>query len=195
MIASPSAPGASSSPAETLQQLLNEHDSMFVSKAYITLLGRPVDPDGLGHYLDQLRRGTKKIMILDRLFRSSEAKAFGCNLPGLRSAIRLHRLTRIPVFGSALRRIKGIDGDSVADKRMRRIENQIFVLSAYAAERFQFLETSIAQRDLTTDVGNSGMRSPIPAPDAEPGLGEDFTPRMRDIYRILRASNSTALAI
>jgi hypothetical protein len=177
-------------PATTLKQLLDEHDSRFVRTAYLTLLGRPVDPDGLNHYLTQIRRGLPKLRILDLLSRSGEAKAFGCRIPGLSRAIRLHRMVRLPVIGPVIRLIGGLEGDGPSDRQLRRIENQFFALDGYVTERFDALETALARIGRLSLNGSAPSTRQTPSITDGPALDENFTPRAREIYRTLKTWNS-----
>jgi hypothetical protein len=57
----------------------------FVSSAYMSILNRPPDPDGLENYLAELRAGTEKLVIISRLRSSVEAKPLRRNLRGYRA--------------------------------------------------------------------------------------------------------------
>ena len=90
-----------SAPSELSPQmktLLQYQDRQFVEFAYMTLLKRPADPEGLNYYLGRLRAGVPKIQILGQIIDSHEARTRGIELPGLRSAVKLHKFSRIPLL-------------------------------------------------------------------------------------------------
>jgi hypothetical protein len=114
--------------ATSLEALLQYQDRQFVVHAYYALLNRQPDPAGLTHYLQLLRNGTPKIQILSEIFASPEASKSQSHLPGLRQAIRRHRLTRLPLVGALLRSFLRADGPSTFENRLRVIEQQTFSL-------------------------------------------------------------------
>jgi hypothetical protein len=77
-------------------------DEGFLRWAYVTLLGRPADPEGLNVYLRQMAAGKSKVSILKQLSRSDEGRAHGARLPDLDGLIRGDMWTRVPVVGRFL---------------------------------------------------------------------------------------------
>ncbi|CAM5520738.1 hypothetical protein SSCI18S_03892 [Sphingobium scionense] len=75
----------------------------FVRWAYVTMLGRPVDPEGLAFYLRRMDEGKSKISVLKQLKLSAEGRVFDAQLQGLDSAIQQEKLERIPVIGPIYR--------------------------------------------------------------------------------------------
>ena len=69
----------------------------FVRNAYLAVLGREPDGDGLSHFVDRLKgKGrAEKIAILNTLVKSEEGRAIGAHLPGLRIRTAYFRLRRI----------------------------------------------------------------------------------------------------
>jgi GT2 family glycosyltransferase len=86
--------------AENLQALLKYEDIQFIECAYLTLLKRPVDPQGQMTYLTMLRSGASKIQILSGIHNSPEAKEIGAELKHLREAILRHKRSRLPLIGT-----------------------------------------------------------------------------------------------
>ena len=85
-----------------LRELLVRNDEQFVTCAFHAVLGRLPDPEGLEHYLGQLRGGFNKIAILSDLRSSSEGRAAGGRVAGLTTASWLHRLRKAPVVKSLI---------------------------------------------------------------------------------------------
>ena len=74
-----------------LRMLLASEDKRFVEMAYQTVLRRQPDDDGLAHHLARRRNGVPKLVILADFINSPEARTIGDIVPGLRSAVNLHR--------------------------------------------------------------------------------------------------------
>lgn len=99
----PAAIHAKSVSVDSLASLLQHEDRQFVECAYLTILKRPVDPDGLNTYLTQLRGGIPKIKILGSLQNSAEGKVAGGELEGLRRAVAQYKRSRLPIIGAIFR--------------------------------------------------------------------------------------------
>ena len=108
-----------------LQTLLRIQGAQFVEAAYLALLRRPPDPEGFSYYLERLRSGARKLQILRELGVSSEARAVGAELPGLRVALALQRLVKIPLVGRFVRSCFGLEGDSPMETRLRAVESYL----------------------------------------------------------------------
>lgn len=70
---------------DNVRDLMSLDGYAFVSSAYLSILRRPPDPDGLENYLAELRAGTEKLMIIWRLRNSVEAKRLRRDLRGYRA--------------------------------------------------------------------------------------------------------------
>jgi len=86
----------------TASELLDLRGRPFLEAAYLSVLGRPADPEGVTYYLSALERGMSKTVILGALRSSAEGRAYGMNLPGM----KLVMLT--PIVGSGLPRANEI---------------------------------------------------------------------------------------
>ena len=64
-------------------ELLGGDDETFARKAYLTLLGREPDPEGLANCLDHLRAGLPRPLILGGLRYSPEGRRHGAQVSGL----------------------------------------------------------------------------------------------------------------
>jgi O-antigen chain-terminating methyltransferase len=91
-------------PNVSLDELLALDGDEFVNRAYVEILGRRADLEGLKFHSGQLAKGrVTKIEILDALQRSGEGRKRGKRIEGLARRARWHRLFRLPVIGYALR--------------------------------------------------------------------------------------------
>lgn len=113
-------------PAVTMRELLAHDDESFVRCAYLTILGREGEPDGIRHYLTHLRRGTSKLRIVRQLRSSAEGKSHACRLPHLDILLWRQRLEEIPGFGSILSLLWPAEG--IAGK-INRLESKMERLS------------------------------------------------------------------
>ena len=114
--------------AADLTALLQRHDRDFIRCAYLTLVKREPDDSGMAFYSRRLRSGVAKVQILAEMYASDEARGKGAHLPGLDRAMSRLRLARLPLIGRALAWLLDIDGDSVAQVRLRAIEQQLHAL-------------------------------------------------------------------
>lgn len=189
-------------PASKLDELLAQHDQYFIECAYQTLLGRAPDPEGLGYYLGRLRTGFSKIRILKQLRVSSEGKAHAAKLLGLDVAIQRHQREHYPLIGWLFRLINGGEGNHPIERKLRGIENQIFVLGDESKRRFNHLETALAglhhlvvqqTQSVAVDLDgkpkdtfSSGFINSIHPKELE-GI-KQLSPRARDIYFQLKTA-------
>jgi hypothetical protein len=77
-------------PDASFDELIDLGDADFVRQAYLKVLNRPVDADGLSNYVRQLRRGRRKFEILCELAESEEGHAKGASQAGIADALALH---------------------------------------------------------------------------------------------------------
>lgn len=137
-------PSMSITTATTLDELMAYHDQSFVVCAYHTLLGREPDPEGLGYYLSRLRTGIPKIQMLAQLRLSKEGQAYIHKVPGLDAAIRRYQMGLYPLIGWLFRRVDGGDGNHLTERKLRCIENQLFLFNKDAKERFDKIDNSLS---------------------------------------------------
>ena len=189
----------------TLEELLSYYDQQFVQCAYKTLLGREPDPQGMHYYLRRLRSGFSKIQILAQLSLSAEAEEYDSNLPGLNSAIKHHRKGRYPLIGWIFRLLNGSEGNQPTERKLRIIENQLFLFSDESNNRFNQMETALAGlHDLITQQAQHASAQPGSAtqssfdaaasispiqPEDPDGL-KQLSPRARDIYSRLKKTSA-----
>jgi len=83
-----------------LKDLLAYHDRDFIHAAYLAILGRSVDPEGLEVYLRFLRGGMSKVEILGILRDSDEGQRAALKVIGLNWHYSVLKASRWPVVGS-----------------------------------------------------------------------------------------------
>lgn len=88
----------------TSGELLVHSDRAFVESAYMTVLRRPADPDGLAAYLQKLRSGEmSKVEVLTQLRWSPEGLARGVHVDGLLAPAKLHQWRRKRFVGPLIK--------------------------------------------------------------------------------------------
>ena len=162
----------SSRPAPSLKALLQLHDSQFVECAYLTLLRRQPDAEGLNYYLGRIRGGVSKIQILGQLLNSPEARVNGFKLPGLIQAVKREKLSRLPFFGALVKQFIVVDGHWEFEMRIRSIEQQIFLLDQKSGFQYSHLEHSLENLrkliEFKNEQNHSAIHNNSQTPTAEP---------------------------
>lgn len=80
----------------SVDELLALEGPQFIGQAYLTLMGRAVDPEGFRHYDSQVRSGMSKLQVLSELRASSEGQAFGADVAGLGAKLVAPRPMAVP---------------------------------------------------------------------------------------------------
>ena len=193
--------------ASTLPELLAYHDQHFIQCAYRTLLGREPDPEGMKYYLGRLRTGFSKIQIVWQLRASKEGKTHAANLPGLDTALQQYRRSQLPLLGCLSRLFNNTESNHPTERKLRAIENQLYLLSDENNRRFNQVETALAglhhvvvqqAKSFVTSLGGT----PMPPPDApstsispiQSAVQDELrqlSPRARDIYFQLETAAAT----
>ena len=90
-------------------ELLAYHDRQFVQHAYLVLLKRDADVEGLNARLQMLQSGrTSRLELLFRLRYGPEGKQHKTVVKGLARAFAIERLCRIPVLGLLPRYLRAL---------------------------------------------------------------------------------------
>lgn len=137
-------PNMPTSVPSTVDDLLACHDKHFILYAYKILLGREPDSEGLKYYLGRLRMGYAKIQLLSQLRLSAEGKTHEEKLPGLDRAIRCYKRGQYPIIGWLFKRANW-EGNNTNERKLRSIENQIYLLSNESSIRFNQLNMDISR--------------------------------------------------
>jgi Domain of unknown function (DUF4214) len=132
----------------SVEALLALADADFVRAAYRTVLGRQADPTGLAHYVDCVRRGADKTVLVADLARSNEGRQRTQTLAGLAAL-----LASVPdgppplatrVLNRVLRRM-GAPALVASETRLRAIENQLARMEAHAAAQTAALARALEE--------------------------------------------------
>jgi O-antigen biosynthesis protein len=89
----------------TLDELFSYQDERFVHYAYLTILGRSPDSEGMLYYLKRVRSGTQKLEVLAQLRLSKEGAIRPSSIVGLDKKIRKYYWLNLPVIGSVLKMV------------------------------------------------------------------------------------------
>jgi hypothetical protein len=90
-------------------ELLGYYDRQFVQNAYLVLLKRDADVEGLNARLHMLHTGeTSRLELLFRLRYGPEGKQHGTVVKGLVRAFAIERLCRVPVIGVIPRYLRAL---------------------------------------------------------------------------------------
>ena len=171
-------------PAASVDELLAMQDAQFVACAYISILGRPVDPDGLRTYLGHLRGGADKTELVLEIARSPEAQdSPGIKLAGLDLLAQRTRRNRPSFF---LRRISSLIKNSLMplQRRIDVCDHRITWLEESLESRLRRLENAIASgRNGSTETrGNQTVVPHSSSEDAEQAQLQRMSLHARSIY-------------
>jgi lipopolysaccharide biosynthesis protein len=119
----------------SLDDLLVFHDEAFVHAAYRVILGRDPDTEGFKHYLNLVRQGVNKLEILSQLRASKEGRKYNAKLAGLNKIPKWNLWRGLSYIGSTLK-WQFIENA----KKLRAIENQLFILNEMNEKRFDEIE-------------------------------------------------------
>jgi glycosyltransferase involved in cell wall biosynthesis len=87
----------------TLPELLSLSDEEFIPAAYIAILGRPADGDGLSYYRGLLGSGIDRVEILSQIRSGPEGRLRHTKVKMLDRAIRRGRILKMPLVGTVLK--------------------------------------------------------------------------------------------
>ncbi len=111
----------------SLGELLAFQDRQFVQNAYLVLLKRDADVEGLTARLQMLHSGTMtRVEVLFRLRYGPEGKQHGTRVKGLLRAFLIERLCAVPVLGTLPRYLRAL----LCLPRMQRDLEQLRALVA-----------------------------------------------------------------
>lgn len=175
---------------EHIDQLMEFNDVAFVSAAYQIVLGRAPDPEGMRYYLKRLRAGFSKFQIVSQLHLSKEGLERTVNLPGMAIALRRYRRGQYPLAGWLFRLVERTEGNGVAERTLRAIEQQSYQLSEEYNNHFHKMEATIAGlRYLVSERG--GVPQAIPKVSINAAERDGYrrlSPAAKDVYFQLKAA-------
>jgi hypothetical protein len=118
-----------------LRTLAGLVDQAFVRAAYLQVLRREPDAEGLAHHLALLRAGRTRTAIVLDLARSAEGRAAAVPIRGLRRALWTIRLGRLPALGAAIRWL-GLGRDPYdVERALGQLDAKLDQLSGVMATR------------------------------------------------------------
>ncbi|MGC9206477.1 DUF4214 domain-containing protein [Acidithiobacillus sp.] len=130
--------------AENIAELLACEDIEFIKCAYLSILGRDPDPEGVNYYLNRLHSGVSKYEIVVQLISSDEAAAHKPEIFGLKKMVRLFKIGQIPLIGWIYRIVYGLEGNGFSHRKLRTLENKLYLLEMQNKDYFMQLERSIS---------------------------------------------------
>ncbi|MDC8772745.1 DUF4214 domain-containing protein [Roseateles albus] len=186
----------------SVSALLALEDENFVRAAYLSVLGREVDADGLSNYLSQIRTGAERGALTVELALSQEGRQHSANVEGLAELVARVRPHPMPAWKRALRRLLMRPDVSMVeqlerqlratDNRLYRISQNLETLLAANHAEIVALRHDVAQLPLRTDQA-SATESP---PSAAPGIHIRILPAQAErIYQDLRRAQSRRAGI
>jgi hypothetical protein len=140
-------------PAQNLRGLLALDYEEFVECAYLTILNRSADSDGLAHFVERLRVGHPKLAILGALYGSEEARSANVRIGWLQGAILRHKLTRLPLIKLFFDRANHSAILLEFEHRIHVLEKQVATLSSETAATLK--NPDELARSVTTGSGAS----------------------------------------
>jgi FkbM family methyltransferase len=124
-----------------VRELLSLHDEGFVRCAYISILHRPVDPSGFAHFVDQVRQGVPKEMVIAELAGSSEGRAQTRDLTGL-DELLVGPLVKRSRMGRLFRRLGWLPHQPLASQ-LRQLDNTLHRMNEASAARLDRIEAEV----------------------------------------------------
>ncbi|MCV2361774.1 DUF4214 domain-containing protein [Paucibacter sp. TC2R-5] len=145
----------------SVSALLALEDENFVRSAYLSVLGREVDADGLSNYLGQIRAGAERGELTVVLALSQEGRQHSANVEGLAELVARLRPHPKPAWKRALRRLllrPDVSMVAQLERQLRATDNRLYrigqnletLLAAHHAE-IVALRHDVAQLPLRTE--------------------------------------------
>lgn len=111
-----------------LAPLLEGDDAAFLERAHPWVTGRKPALSALARDAARLKSGVTRTDVLAGLAASEAAAATARVLQALDAALRRRRWMRVPVLGRWIAGALGVEGEGANERRLRRMENEVFVL-------------------------------------------------------------------
>jgi SAM-dependent methyltransferase len=140
-----------------LRKLASLDDLEFVSAAYLSILKRQVDEDGLNCYRNMLREGATKLHIIGALLNSSEGKRRKAGLAGVRLPLLLDSMSRWPVVGRLLRTLVALWKLPDADLRYRRLKGELAFNRTLSDQRIAQMTSAIKEAVETLESSQNAI--------------------------------------
>jgi hypothetical protein len=181
-------PRGPTAPAKSVDALLAQGDADFVRCAYVTLLGREADPDGLTAYVNQVRSGADKLDLIAALALSPEGRSRQIDLPELTSALAAHRQSSQSLWARLSRRLVRpaiLPALEPLERTLRMVDNRLYRIEALVAGSHDDL-SALREKIRRLSVGAPAAQHSIEPAGAGPILARSVPPRVNQIYRGLK---------
>nr|WP_226383473.1 FkbM family methyltransferase [Burkholderia mayonis] len=127
-----------------LDDFLSLHDKNFVCAAYLALLRREPDNYGERYYLNRVRSGVSKVLILADIQKSKEARQRGVQIAHLKSAVFANKLFGVPVIGGLIQGVYFFFSVNRHLKDLRALENHLIRMGEEMQQHYQgYVESSV----------------------------------------------------
>jgi hypothetical protein len=196
-----------SAPVSSIDELMLLHGPRFVTAAYLALLKRQPDPEGLSFYSMRLLTGSPKMQVIHEISSSDEAKAKQSRLPGLDRALRVYKWSRSPWLGIVVRFFYHVELNTAKQRRLRVIEQFVSDLDDRTGEYMQSLSVQLAtviqalakQDDKVSQIAQYMSSAVTISPKIEaqelqrlPECFDSLSPRGRAVYAHLVSASKRA---
>lgn len=121
--------------AEDANGLWLLEDEAFVDAVLTIMVEIPVTADKRCQFVMLLRHGFSKHHVLATIADQCKEGFRPGSLPGIKRRLGRYRLACWPVVGRVIRPILGLPSDSRSERRLRTIENQLYLLANATFER------------------------------------------------------------
>jgi hypothetical protein len=135
-----------------LGNLLESPSGEFVEIVFQNLLGRAPDAPALDYYVKRIDSGVSRITVLAEVSKSEEARKARQSLEDLSRAARIYELGQVRWVGWIIRWVTGTEGESETERRLRRVENQIFLLGGNGQPNFDRKPTGVSASQVPAKV-------------------------------------------
>ena len=184
---------AASCAVPAIKELLSESDKTFVTTIYRVLLARAPKPE------EALRQGTMlgdhipRHQILVEVWHSEEGRKLRALLQEINRVIKKYQSAKLPLVGWIATKWHGVEGERAHERRARRIESQLAMLSSRNDEHYRDMLIASPTRgglgagiNLTTqadaifDSGTHSIRGAIATSEPSRLLLEVDLPNIRE---------------
>jgi SAM-dependent methyltransferase len=137
-------------------------DLEFVRAAYLSILKRNVDDDGLGTYRKLLREGAPKLQIIEALLRSPEGKSRKAKLSGVRIPLLLDTISRWPLIGGLFRMIIALWNLPDTERQNRRFLGEMSYRQTESEQKITQLTAALSDAAETIERSQNAVVNQVP---------------------------------
>lgn len=126
----------------TAKELFSYSSKEIIHIVHRCLLGRSPSLESVNFYMSEIARGRSKKQLVAKILASDEINETRIFHGRVTTQIAKYRWGQLPIIGKFIRVVTGIEGEWPDDRRLRRIENQLFQIRD---EPVQMMVGSMAQ--------------------------------------------------